>query len=443
MLSKHKQVRMANPINWKRGHPTPTNRQPYVAWYNRLMVTERISLEGHLLDENTLAKLLTVLDGHGVAFEIKRFRVGENASLPSLIELVVNAPTQDSMNLALEDCERFGALFSFDEVELATADMDGVLPEEFYSTTNFTTFVRMRGNSIEVEKLEMDCGIRVWKNESELWRAETCPMHAVQKGDRLVIGYKGVKVMPDADDGQTEDEFRFMSSEVSSERPKTRMIAHCASAIHSAKAEGKKVLVVGGPAIIHSGCADDLAALIDAGWIDVLFAGNALAAHDIEASMLGTSLGVDLALGRSLPHGHTNHLRAINRVRRCGSIESAVREGLITGGVMKACLEKPIPFVLCGSIRDDGPLPEVITDVLASQDAMRALIPGVGVALMVATTLHSVATGNILPAHVRTYCVDNDADSVIKLTDRGTRQAIGIVTDCEFFMKELRRQLST
>jgi lysine-ketoglutarate reductase/saccharopine dehydrogenase-like protein (TIGR00300 family) len=180
-----------------------------------------------------------------------------------------------------------------------------------------------------------------------------------------------------------------------------------------------------------------LARLIDGGWIDVLFAGNALAAHDIEANMLGTSLGVDLGTGSSGPHGHTHHLRAINRVRRAGSIANAVASGLITAGVMHTCVVKGVPFVLCGSIRDDGPLPDVITDNVVAQDTMREHIGGVGVCLMVATTLHSVAVGNILPAAAKTYCVDSDADTVIKLTDRGTHQAVGLVTDCEFFLNEL------
>lgn len=233
-----------------------------------------------------------------------------------------------------------------------------------------------------------------------------------------------------------------MSNDVSSERPKRRMISHAAAAIRKAHEEGKKVLFVGGPAIVHSGSAPLLARLIDGGWIDVLFAGNALAAHDIEANMLGTSLGVDLGTGSSGPHGHTHHLRAINRVRRAGSIANAVSAGLINGGVMFTCVTKGVPFVLCGSIRDDGPLPDVITDNVVAQDTMRQYIGGVGVCLMVATTLHSVAVGNILPAAAKTYCVDSDADTVIKLTDRGTHQAVGLVTDCEFFLNELVSNLS-
>jgi lysine-ketoglutarate reductase/saccharopine dehydrogenase-like protein (TIGR00300 family) len=404
------------------------------------MVTERLTLAGDLLDQRTLSQVLDVLNDHGVRFRMRRFSVGEFQHEPSIVDLHLEAPNLETMRAALRAVQAFGAEFSIDEVRLAEADLDGVLPEDFYSTTNFTTYVLIEGKSVEVENLEMDCGIRLWQ-EAGGWRATTCPMHRVRAGDLLVVGYDGVRVMPHEDETLDDSEFRFMSNDISSERPKRRMIAHAAEAMQRAHAEGKKNLLVGGPAIVHSGSAPLLAALIERGWIDVLFAGNALAAHDIEANMLGTSLGVNLESGAGSPHGHTHHLRAINRVRRAGSIAEAVRSGLITGGVMHACIQRDVPFVLAGSIRDDGPLPDVITDVVQAQDAMRRHVADVGVCLMVATTLHSVATGNILPASVKTYCVDSDADTVIKLTDRGTHQAIGLVTDCEFFMTELNRIL--
>jgi len=281
-------------------------------------------------------------------------------------------------------------------------------------------------------------------------------MHHVKKGDAVVVGTAGVRehhaalgggaAASGAGDPHAET-FRFMSSGVSTERPKARLIADVARAIRAAHAppEGDakraKVLFVGGPAIVHSGAGPNLEALVRGGFIDVLFAGNALAAHDVEAAIFGTSLGVDLQTGEPAPHGHQHHLRAINRVRRAGSLAAAVRGGIVPSGIMKACVEVGVPFVLAGSIRDDGPLPDVLTDVVAAQDAMRALVPGVGVAIVVATTLHGVATGNMLPAGVATYCVDADADTVIKLVDRGTHQAVGIVTDCEYFLSELRRSL--
>ena len=211
--------------------------------------------------------------------------------------------------------------------------------------------------------------------------------------------------------------------------------------MRAARDAGKKILFVGGPAIVHSGSAPVLELLIRSAWVDVLFAGNALAAHDIEVAMFGTSLGIDLATGAHVPHGHQHHLRAINRVRRAGSIAAAVEQGLVRQGVMHACVTMPIPFVLAGSIRDDGPLPDVVTDAVAAADAMRELTTDVAVAVLVATTLHGVATGNMLPAGVATFCVDTRAETVIKLTDRGTHQAVGIVTDCEYFLSELARVL--
>jgi lysine-ketoglutarate reductase/saccharopine dehydrogenase-like protein (TIGR00300 family) len=327
-----------------------------------------------------------------------------------------------------------------DDAGVAVADLDGVFPEGFYATTNFATDVRVRSAWVRVEGIEMDVGIRITGEG-----AEACPMHRVRKGDAVIVGEAGVRVRVPASaaatTGTERDAFRFMSSAASTERPKARLVAGVADAMRAARAVGGKILFVGGPAIVHSGSAPVLEKLVRDGWIDILFAGNALAAHDIEAAMYGTSLGVDLERGEGVPHGHQHHLRAINRVRRAGSVAEAVHQGLITRGVMHACITKPIPFVLAGSIRDDGPLPDVFTDAVHAADAMRELVAGVTVAIIVATTLHGVATGNMLPAAVSTFCVDSDSDTVIKLVDRGTQQAVGIVTDCEYFLSELARVL--
>lgn len=325
------------------------------------------------------------------------------------------------------------------DATIAIADLDGVFPEGFYSTTNFPTDVRVGGRWLEVARPEMDVGIRIAADGQS---ADACPMHRVKTGDRLVVGTAGVRVrVPPVVSPAAREAFRFMSSGVSTERPKARLIRDVAIAMKEAHAAKKKVLLVGGPAIVHSGSAPLLASLIESGWIDVLFAGNALAAHDIEASMFGTSLGISLDRGDSVPHGHQHHLRAINRVRRAGSIANAVEQGLITSGVMHACVTKGVPFVLCGSIRDDGPLPDVITDSVKAADTMREHVLDVAVAIVVATTLHGVATGNMLPASVLTFTVDTSADNVIKLVDRGTHQAVGIVTDCEYFLSSLARHL--
>lgn len=327
-----------------------------------------------------------------------------------------------------------------DDVESRVADMDAAFPEDFYATTNFPTEVRVGGRWTPVARPEMDVAIRL-RTDATGTHAESCPMHRVRKGDLIVVGDRGVRVVMPPRTAAQGDAFRFMASGVSTERPKARLIADVALAMREARTNGKRILFVGGPAIVHSGSAPLLERLIASGWIDVLFAGNALATHDIESAIYGTSLGQDLNTGQAVPHGHQHHLRAVNRIRRIGSIAEAVRQGVVTRGIMHACTVKPIPYVLAGSIRDDGPLPEVVTDVVLAVDTMREAATDVGVAIVVATMLHGVATGNILPASVATFAVDTSADTVIKLVDRGTHQAVGIVTDCEYFLSELGRAL--
>jgi lysine-ketoglutarate reductase/saccharopine dehydrogenase-like protein (TIGR00300 family) len=224
---------------------------------------------------------------------------------------------------------------------------------------------------------------------------------------------------------------------VSSEKPKALLVAEVAARLRAAKGSGGRVLAVCGPAVIHTGAGPDVTRLIEAGWIDVLFAGNGFATHDIESQVLGTSLGVSMGEGAAVEGGHANHLRVINEVRRFGSIAAAVDAGYVTGGVMRACVEHRVPFVLAGSLRDDGPLPDVMSNVVEAADAMRALLPGVSFALMLATTLHAIATGNLLPSWVETFCVDINQAVVTKLADRGSHQALGIVTDVALFLREL------
>jgi lysine-ketoglutarate reductase/saccharopine dehydrogenase-like protein (TIGR00300 family) len=192
---------------------------------------------------------------------------------------------------------------------------------------------------------------------------------------------------------------------------------------------------------VHTGAAPAMVELVNAGFVDVLFAGNALATHDIESALYGTSLGVDLARGQGVEHGHEHHIRAINTIRKAGSIREAVRSGVLTGGIMHALVKEERTFVLVGSVRDDGPLPDVYTDVIDGQRAMRAELTDVGFCLMVATMLHSVATGNILPASIPLVCVDINPATVTKLADRGSSQARGIVTDVGLFLEQLAGEL--
>jgi lysine-ketoglutarate reductase/saccharopine dehydrogenase-like protein (TIGR00300 family) len=281
----------------------------------------------------------------------------------------------------------------------------------------------------------MDCGLVVSDG-----RVRTVPVSDVRAGDEVVCGAGGIKVvLPPVE--RSGDTFEFMSSSVSSEKPQALLVRQIAERMREVKDEGGKVLWVGGPGIVHTGAAPAFTALVEAGYVDVLFAGNALATHDIESALYGTSLGVDLSQGKGVEHGHEHHIRAINTIRRAGSIAAAVETGVLTSGIMHALVKQQKTFVLVGSVRDDGPLPDVYTDVIEGQRAMRAELPGVGFAIMVATMLHSIATGNILPASVPLVSVDINPATVTKLADRGSSQAIGIVTDIGLFLEQLVREL--
>ena len=298
-----------------------------------------------------------------------------------------------------------------------------------YSTTSQATQIRVKGRWITVADQEMDCGVLV---DLDTAAARCIPMARVEIGMPIVVGHAGVRVLP-TERSRDVSPFGFMNSAVSSEKPKSIRVRGVVDAIRTTRAEGKKVLLVGGPAIVHTGSAGHVARLIKDGWIQVLFAGNALATHDIEQAMYGTSLGVSLTHGESIEHGHEHHLRSINTMRRLGGIAQAVDKGVLTSGIMYECVKAGVDVVLAGSIRDDGPLPEVITDMLVAQDRMRHAIKGVGFALMIATALHSIATGNLLPAWVKVVCIDINPATVTKLSDRGTFQTIGLVTDVEPF----------
>jgi lysine-ketoglutarate reductase/saccharopine dehydrogenase-like protein (TIGR00300 family) len=264
----------------------------------------------------------------------------------------------------------------------------------------------------------------------------------VKKGDPIVVGHQGVRVMP-AETAARHSLFEFMSSAVSSEKPKGVTVREIAATMKRTRAAGEKILAVLGPAVVHTGSVEHICELIRLGYLDVLFAGNALATHDIEQALFGTSLGVWLDRGLPAEEGHEHHLRAINKIRRLGGIESAVEQKVLKSGIMYECVQHKVPFVLAGSIRDDGPLPEVVTDVLAAQDLMREKIKGVGFCLMIATMLHSIATGNLLPAAVKVACVDINPATVTKLADRGSHQTVGVVTDAEPFLRALVTELKS
>ncbi|MDQ1438855.1 MAG: hypothetical protein QOK43_2484 [Acidimicrobiaceae bacterium] len=400
------------------------------------MESEIVEVEGHIIDSLILAKVLDVIVDAGADYRMLDVEIGRTNVDVSKARLEVSAADADALEGVLVELQIHGAnRIDVGDAQLVAADRDGVLPPDFYSTTNLPTSVRVEGKWLDVENPEMDCAIAVGGG-----RARTVPMHRVRVGDHIVVGHDGIRVFA-LERPRGANPFEFMASEVSSEKPKALLVADVVGRVRRAKDAGGKMLAVCGPAVIHTGAGPDIARLVRDGWIDVLFAGNGFATHDIESNVLGTSLGVSVHQGSGVEGGHANHLRVINEVRRYGSIAAAVESGYIDGGVMYECVRKGVPFVLGGSVRDDGPLPDTYANVVEAADAMRYLLPGISVALMLATTLHAIATGNILPAGVETFCVDINQAVVTKLSDRGSHQALGIVTDVGLFIEGLREQL--
>jgi lysine-ketoglutarate reductase/saccharopine dehydrogenase-like protein (TIGR00300 family) len=400
--------------------------------------SESLEARGHLMDSGVLASVLDDVLAYGGDYRIDQLDVGKRHEDESYARIIVSADDDDSLQRLLMRLQIHG-MNQVDpgEAVLRACDRDGVFPDDFYSTTNLETVVRLGGQWVPVEQPEMDCGLVV---QGE--RVHTVPVSDVRAGQQVVCGASGVKVvLPVREHSTTKDSFEFMSSAVSSEKPQALLVRQIAQRMREVKGDGQKVLWVGGPGIVHTGAAPAFTALVEAGYVDVLFAGNALATHDIEAALYGTSLGVDLTMGRGVEHGHEHHIRAINTIRREGSIAAAVDSGVLTSGIMHSLVKGGHRIVLVGSVRDDGPLPDVYTDVIEGQRAMRAELPGVGFAIMVATMLHSIATGNILPASVPLVCVDINPATVTKLADRGSAQAVGIVTDIGLFLEQLAREL--
>jgi lysine-ketoglutarate reductase/saccharopine dehydrogenase-like protein (TIGR00300 family) len=402
-------------------------------------VSETVESSGHLMDTGVLTRVLDDVLEYGGDYIIERFDVGRTHQDESSAVVTVRHEDQESLQRLLMRLQSHGMnAVEPGEAVLRPVERDGVFPDDFYATTNLETVVRLGGQWVPVENPEMDCGLKVVDG-----RVATVPVSDVRAGDQILCGAGGVKVVlpVHAHSSRAESAFAFAHSAVSSERPQMAVVREIAAQIREVKDEGGRILWVAGPAVVHTGATTAVVALVEAGYVDVLFAGNALATHDVEAVLYGTSLRVDLSRGAGVDHGHEHHIRAINRVRKAGSIVGAVEQGLLTSGVMHALVRKGARFVLVGSVRDDGPLPDVYTDVVEGQRAMRAELPGVGLAVMVATMQHSTATGNILPASIPAVCVDINPAAVSKLADRGSAQAMGVVTDIGLFLEQLAREL--
>jgi len=402
--------------------------------------TARLVLKGHIIDSMMLPQVMDLVMDHGGNFTIEELKVGQHKTDTSLCRMEVVASSAEQLDRIVRQARALGATAESElPAQLEKVTKDGVFPEGFYSTSNLPTEVLIDGTWVTVEDIEMDCAIAV---DSNAGRARCIVFQGARPGMEIVVGHQGVRVTPIERSRQTEI-FTFMASEVSAEKPKKVLIAAIAEEMKQIRTSGGRIVVVAGPAVVHTGAGRYLSRLIELGYVQVLFAGNALAVHDVESALFGTALGVNVESGLAIEHGHEHHMRAINRVRAAGGLEQMVESGQLTSGVMKSAIDHGVEYVLAGSVRDDGPLPDVITDMVEAQQRMRASLSGVRMALMLSTMLHSIATGNMLPAGVRTVCVDINPAVVTKLADRGSWQSIGLVTDVESFLRELALVIET
>jgi lysine-ketoglutarate reductase/saccharopine dehydrogenase-like protein (TIGR00300 family) len=394
--------------------------------------TATVELSGHIIDSMMLPRIFDAIMDLGGSFRVEEFRVGQSQDERSYTRIAVSHTAPQGLDAIVAACQQYGAVIAdLAPARTEPAPRDGVFPDAFYSTSNQPTAVRVGDAWVEVEDIEMDCAVVVDDD-----RARCVAVTDVRAGEAVVVGHDGIRITP-VERARSREIFGFMTSNVSAEKPKHLVIRELGETMREIRAEGGRICMVAGPAIIHTGAGRHLEALIEGGWIDVLFAGNALAAHDIESQFFGTSLGIDLRNGLPIEAGHEHHIRAINRIRAAGGIREAVELGVLTAGVMHACVRRRVRLVLAGSVRDDGPVPDVITDMIEAQREMRAALRGVQLCIMCSTMLHAIATGNLLPAATKTVCVDINPAVVTKLADRGSSQTLGLVTDVESFLREL------
>lgn len=409
------------------------------------MSSEIVVLEGHIIDNLTLPQVLDEIIALGASFEIVDLRIGVRHEDPSAARIKVDAGDDEHLERVIDRLRSLGANpEDTGDALLAEADMDGAFPTGFYSSTNLDTEVRVGGRWLRVERPEMDCGIVV-----EDGRARTIPMAEVEKGMKVVMSGPGIRVIPlDRPRGEERAVFSFMSSDISSEKPKALIVKQVAEQMRALKERGERFLWVAGPAVVHTGAGPDVCRLIRAGYVDAFFAGNGVAAHDIESNMFGTSLGVYLRHGTPAEHGHENHIRAINELRRHGSFKAAIDAGVFDDGIVYHLVTCGCDYLFGGSVRDDGPLPETVTDMIEVQARLRDIIWGVGrerpigFCLVAGTMLHGIATGNCLPASVPLVCVDINQATVTKLMDRGSWQSMGVITDVGLFLRALAGELA-
>jgi lysine-ketoglutarate reductase/saccharopine dehydrogenase-like protein (TIGR00300 family) len=399
-------------------------------------LSEVVEAEGHLIDSHIMEQIFDTVVEYNGRFEVERFHIGKTNSDPSHLRLRIEAPDAASMQHMLGQLLGLGCTpVETKDAELATVTRDRCAPEDFYSTTNHRTLIRHRGEWLTVANQRMDALVVVSETGAVCRR-----LRDLRAGDRVVVGMRGIRVIPESKE-RDRLQFAFMSNGISSERQVETAVRQTATLIRQTLEQGQRVVVVAGPVVVHTGGQNALVALIRGGYVNAILGGNAIAVHDIEAALYGTSLGIRQSDGRQEEHGHRNHMRAINAIYHAGSIAEAVASGRLTTGIFHECVRAKVPFVLAGSLRDDGPLPDTITDMNEAQDAYAEQLRGAGLVLCLGSMLHSIATGNMLPSWVKIVCVDINPAVATKVSDRGTGQAVGVVTDVGLFLDLLARRL--
>ena len=402
-----------------------------------MAASETVEAQGHLIDSGHLSAIFDKIIEFKSSYEILTFDIGRTNDDPSRLEMQITAPDETVLADLLQQLTTFGAHPLREEnVLVKAAEKDRCVPDDFYSTTNHRTQVRLGGQWREVDQQRMDAVIVVTGN-----RAECRKLRDVKAGEPVVCGHHGIRVTPEFRERDRHG-FAFMSNDVSSERRVEGSVSRIAQMMRDVKQAGGRIAVVAGPVVVHTGGVEHFSELIRRGFVDVVLAGNALAVHDVEFALSGTSLGIDLAAGAPVEQGHRNHMAAINTINRAGGIRAAVDAGTLTSGVMYELVTQGVEFVLAGSIRDDGPLPETVMDLIEAQERYAAaLANNVQMVLMLSSMLHSIGVGNMLPSWVRVVCVDINPAVVTKLSDRGSQQTVGVVTDVGLFLHRLAEAL--
>ncbi len=401
------------------------------------MASKNLIYTGHLIDSGLLTVILNLIIEEGADYEITRFDVGKTPDNESSMRILLKADNEVLLESTAAKLTSFGVR-AVGETEASWIEVtrDRAAPDDFYSTTNHRTELYFDGRWQQVGNQRMDAVI-VRRDDGPV----CVKLRDLRKGDRVLIGSSSLRVHP-PEVGGGADSFAFMNNDVSSERNATQSAERIAEQMRELRAKGEKIVVVAGPVVVHTGGADALAALVREGWIGGFLGGNAIAVHDLEYRLFGTSLGVDLATGRPSFEGHKNHMMAINAVYSHGSMDAMMKAGDLKEGLMYEVLRTGIPYCLAGSIRDDGPLPETEMDMIKAQKAYADIVEGSGMILMLSTMLHSIGTGNMTPSWVKTVCVDINPAVVTKLSDRGSAQTVSVVSDVGLFIRALARVLS-